>query len=145
MAMKPGVRNLLIVALLFVLLGLVALWIRSYFATDSIGIDIGSNELIIASSMAHLSLWVGPREGSTSEKITFYTGQPHDLHEWSAMFSDCSQLLDFGFGPRRGRDTYTTLTVPIWFLLLLASFWPAMRIVRACIREYRRRRGYCPN
>ena len=118
-------RKLLILVPWLPAVGLSVLWARSYFATDSVGVDVGNSESILASSTAHVSLWVGPHDGTSGRRrVTFYSAEPCDLHDWSAIFSGYSHAYGFGFGRRRGPDTYTTFTVPFWPLLLLASFVP---------------------
>lgn len=58
----------------------------------------------------------------------------------------------FGFGSNRGdwskapggaTTHYASLTVPLWFLILLASLLPAMNLRRMLVRRNRLRRGRC--
>jgi hypothetical protein len=154
-SMKHGLFNLMAVASFFLCLATAAMWVESEFATDFLYRAETKSQVSItwgAGEVSLLFIRIPTPEGLRAIEWNFqHTGGPRSFGSQALRdVGSPRRIWDwFGFhflDQAQGSSWYgkmTLLTLPFWFLLLIAVPLPLAHEAERFRRRSRRRRGLC--
>jgi len=154
--MKRRLLNLLTALSLALCLAVVALWLRSYWRYDLLGVEGGRAEVFVGSYHGHLA-WAGRRARKYPDDDRRRSVLPNVEYQGGEIDSDVTAVLtllrqnatwrvagfSYTFQPVVG-PPLRVLVTPSWSVALALAALPGARLWRRGARRRRARRGLCP-